>query len=49
MKKQKPGESFRALASSKQSDSSRDGNTLQIRKMGYVSVKDVKGKILIDI
>ncbi|KAL6079538.1 hypothetical protein STEG23_038093, partial [Scotinomys teguina] len=49
VKKQKPGETSRALASSKQSSSSRDDNMFQIGKMRYVSVRDFKGKILIDI
>ena len=47
--KQKTGETSRALSSSKQSSSSRDGNMFQIGKMGYVSVRDFKGKVLIDI
>nr|XP_034352253.1 activated RNA polymerase II transcriptional coactivator p15-like [Arvicanthis niloticus] len=47
VKKQKHGETSRALASSKQS--SRDDNMFQIGKMRYVSVQDFKGKILIDI
>uniref|UniRef100_A0A8C6RCI0 Activated RNA polymerase II transcriptional coactivator p15 n=1 Tax=Nannospalax galili TaxID=1026970 RepID=A0A8C6RCI0_NANGA len=48
VKKQKPGETSRALASSKQSSSRRD-DMFQIGKMRYVSVRDFKGKILIDI
>uniref|UniRef100_A0A8C6QFB0 Activated RNA polymerase II transcriptional coactivator p15 n=1 Tax=Nannospalax galili TaxID=1026970 RepID=A0A8C6QFB0_NANGA len=48
VKKQKPGETSRALASSKQSSSRRD-DMFQIGKMRYVSVQDFKGKILIDI
>nr|XP_034356949.1 activated RNA polymerase II transcriptional coactivator p15-like [Arvicanthis niloticus] len=47
VKKQKPGETSRALASSKQS--SGDDNMFQVGKMRYVSVRDFKGKILIDI
>ncbi|XP_012874070.1 PREDICTED: activated RNA polymerase II transcriptional coactivator p15 [Dipodomys ordii] len=49
IKKQKTGETSRALASSKQSSSSRDDNMFQIGKMRYVSVRDFKGKVLIDI
>uniref|UniRef100_A0A8C6GHM3 Activated RNA polymerase II transcriptional coactivator p15 n=1 Tax=Mus spicilegus TaxID=10103 RepID=A0A8C6GHM3_MUSSI len=49
VKKQQPSETSRALASSKQSSSSRDDNMFQIGKMRYVSVRDFKGKILIDI
>jgi hypothetical protein len=45
VKQQQPGEPSRALASSKQSSSSRDDNMLQIGKTRYVSVQDVKGKI----
>ncbi|XP_055098893.1 activated RNA polymerase II transcriptional coactivator p15-like [Symphalangus syndactylus] len=48
VKKQKTGETSRALSSSKQSSSSRD-NMFQIGKMRYVSVRDFKGKVLIDI
>ncbi|XP_004410669.1 PREDICTED: activated RNA polymerase II transcriptional coactivator p15-like [Odobenus rosmarus divergens] len=48
VKKQKTGETSRALSSSKQS-SSRDDNMFQIGKMRYVSVRDFKGKVLIDI
>ncbi|CAH6778301.1 unknown_gene_5044 [Phodopus roborovskii] len=36
VKKQKPGETSRALASSKQSSSSRDDNMFQIGKMRYI-------------
>ncbi|XP_036996703.2 activated RNA polymerase II transcriptional coactivator p15-like [Artibeus jamaicensis] len=43
-KKQKTGET-----SSKQSGSSRDGNMVQVGKMGSVSVWDFEGKVLIDI
>uniref|UniRef100_A0A8D2DMC5 Activated RNA polymerase II transcriptional coactivator p15 n=1 Tax=Sciurus vulgaris TaxID=55149 RepID=A0A8D2DMC5_SCIVU len=49
VKKQKTGETSRALPSSKQSSSSRDGNRFQIGKMRYVSVRDFKGKVLIDM
>ncbi|XP_051825508.1 activated RNA polymerase II transcriptional coactivator p15 isoform X3 [Antechinus flavipes] len=48
IKKQKTGESSKAPASSKQS-SSRDDHMFQIGKMRYVSVRDFKGKVLIDI
>ncbi|EGV97065.1 activated RNA polymerase II transcriptional coactivator p15 [Cricetulus griseus] len=48
-KKQKPGETSRTLASSEQRSSSRDGNIFQIGKMRYISVRDFKGLILIDI
>uniref|UniRef100_A0A8D2E3W2 Activated RNA polymerase II transcriptional coactivator p15 n=1 Tax=Sciurus vulgaris TaxID=55149 RepID=A0A8D2E3W2_SCIVU len=48
-KKQKTGETSRALSSSKQSSSSRDDNMFQMGKMRYVSVRDFKGKVLIDI
>ncbi|XP_040833375.1 activated RNA polymerase II transcriptional coactivator p15 [Ochotona curzoniae] len=48
MKKQKTGETSRVLSSPKQS-SSRDDNMFQIGKMRYVSVRDFKGKVLIDI
>nr|XP_033789232.1 activated RNA polymerase II transcriptional coactivator p15 [Geotrypetes seraphini]XP_033789238.1 activated RNA polymerase II transcriptional coactivator p15 [Geotrypetes seraphini] len=48
-KKQKTGESSKSSASSKQSSSSRDDNMFQIGKMRYVSVRDFKGKVLIDI
>uniref|UniRef100_A0A2K5CQ75 Activated RNA polymerase II transcriptional coactivator p15 n=1 Tax=Aotus nancymaae TaxID=37293 RepID=A0A2K5CQ75_AOTNA len=43
VKKQKTGETSRALSSS------RDDNMFQIGKMRYVSVRDFKGKVLIDI
>ena len=49
VKKQKTGETSRALSSSKQSSRGRDGNMFQIGKMRYVSVRDFKGKVLIDI
>uniref|UniRef100_G1SQM7 Activated RNA polymerase II transcriptional coactivator p15 n=2 Tax=Oryctolagus cuniculus TaxID=9986 RepID=G1SQM7_RABIT len=49
VKKQKTGETSRALSSPKQSSSSRDDNMFQIGKMRYVSVRDFKGKVLIDI
>uniref|UniRef100_A0A8C6HQ16 Activated RNA polymerase II transcriptional coactivator p15 n=1 Tax=Mus spicilegus TaxID=10103 RepID=A0A8C6HQ16_MUSSI len=44
-KKQQPGEPSGALASSKQSSSSRDDNMFHIGKTRYVSVQDFKGKI----
>ncbi|KAM4709021.1 activated RNA polymerase II transcriptional coactivator p15 [Discoglossus pictus] len=47
-KKQKTGESSKG-GSSKQSSSNRDDNMFQIGKMRYVSVRDFKGKVLIDI
>uniref|UniRef100_A0A8C2YL32 Activated RNA polymerase II transcriptional coactivator p15 n=1 Tax=Chinchilla lanigera TaxID=34839 RepID=A0A8C2YL32_CHILA len=43
-KKQKTGETSRALSSSKQSTSSRDDNMFQIGKMRYASVQHFKGK-----
>ncbi|XP_057624912.1 activated RNA polymerase II transcriptional coactivator p15-like [Chionomys nivalis] len=49
VKKQKPGETSRALASSKQSSSSRNDNMFQIGKMRYICVPDFRGKILIEI
>ncbi|XP_021571790.1 activated RNA polymerase II transcriptional coactivator p15-like [Carlito syrichta] len=52
VKKQKTGETSRALSSSKQSNSSRDDNMFQTGKMRYVSpgcVWDFKGKVLIDV
>ncbi|GAB0208126.1 hypothetical protein GRJ2_003278300 [Grus japonensis] len=48
VKKIKTGESSKGPASSKQS-SNRDENMFQIGKMRYVSVRDFKGKVLIDI
>ncbi|XP_035582230.1 activated RNA polymerase II transcriptional coactivator p15-like, partial [Zalophus californianus] len=48
VKKQKTGETSRALSSSKQSNS-RDDNMFQFGKMRYLSVRDFKGKVLIDI
>ncbi|KAF4803629.1 hypothetical protein TURU_014460 [Turdus rufiventris] len=48
VKKQKTGESSKGASSSKQS-SNRDENMFQIGKMRYVSVRDFKGKVLIDI
>uniref|UniRef100_A0A8B9T372 Activated RNA polymerase II transcriptional coactivator p15 n=1 Tax=Anas platyrhynchos TaxID=8839 RepID=A0A8B9T372_ANAPL len=48
VKKQKTGESSKGAASSKQS-SNKDENMFQIGKMRYVSVRDFKGKVLIDI
>ncbi|XP_068107352.1 activated RNA polymerase II transcriptional coactivator p15 [Hyperolius riggenbachi] len=46
-KKQKTGESSKAPA--KQSSSNSDDNMFQIGKMRYVSVRDFKGKVLIDV
>ncbi|KAG7477071.1 hypothetical protein MATL_G00089300 [Megalops atlanticus] len=46
-KKQKSGESSRAGGSSK--GGNKDDNMFQIGKMRYVSVRDFKGKVLIDI
>ncbi|KAM4049918.1 activated RNA polymerase II transcriptional coactivator p15 isoform 1-T3 [Anomaloglossus baeobatrachus] len=48
-KKQKSGESSKGSASSKQSSSNQDDNMFQIGKMRYVSVRDFKGKVLVDI
>ncbi|KAM9510179.1 activated RNA polymerase II transcriptional coactivator p15 isoform 2-T4 [Guaruba guarouba] len=48
VKKQKTGESSKGTAASKQS-SDRNENMFQIGKMRYVSVRDFKGKVLIDI
>ncbi|KAL4617502.1 activated RNA polymerase II transcriptional coactivator p15-like [Arapaima gigas] len=48
-KKQKSGESSKAGGSSKASSSNNDDNLFQIGKMRYVSVRDFKGKVLIDI
>ncbi|KAG8444189.1 hypothetical protein GDO86_002513 [Hymenochirus boettgeri] len=47
-KKQKTGESSKGVASSKQSSGPED-NMFQIGRMRYVSVRDFKGKVLIDI
>ncbi|XP_066507262.1 SUB1 regulator of transcription a [Hoplias malabaricus] len=47
-KKQKSGESSKTSSSSKSSNSKND-NMFQIGKMRYVSVRDFKGKVLIDI
>ncbi|XP_018425815.1 PREDICTED: activated RNA polymerase II transcriptional coactivator p15 [Nanorana parkeri] len=46
-KKQKTGESSKAPA--KQSKNDADDNMFQIGKMRYVSVRDFKGKVLIDV
>ncbi|CAI9540986.1 unnamed protein product [Staurois parvus] len=46
-KKQKTGESSKASA--KQSSNDPDDNMFQIGKMRYVSVRDFKGKVLIDV
>lgn len=48
-KKQKGGESSKAGGSSKPQNSKTDDNMFQIGKMRYVSVRDFKGKCLIDI
>ncbi|XP_075040742.1 activated RNA polymerase II transcriptional coactivator p15-like [Mixophyes fleayi] len=49
-KKQKTGgESSKGSAASKQSGNNPDDNMFQIGKMRYVSVRDFKGKLLIDI
>ncbi|XP_063067312.1 SUB1 regulator of transcription a [Engraulis encrasicolus] len=48
-KKQKGGESSKASGASKSSSSKKDDNMFQIGKMRYVSVRDFKGKVLIDI
>ncbi|KAL7839546.1 hypothetical protein SRHO_G00262040 [Serrasalmus rhombeus] len=47
-KKQKSGETSKPSSSSK-SDRSNDDNMFQIGKLRYVSVRDFKGKVLIDI
>ncbi|XP_063051309.1 SUB1 regulator of transcription b [Engraulis encrasicolus] len=47
-KKQKSGESSKP-ASSSRPDGKKDDNLFQIGKMRYVSVRDFKGKVLIDI
>lgn len=46
-KKQKTGESSKASA--KQSNKDADDNMFQIGKMRYVTVRDFKGKVLIDV
>ncbi|KAM6986167.1 SUB1 regulator of transcription a [Aplochiton taeniatus] len=48
-KKQKGGESSKAGGSSKEQNSKSGDNMFQIGKMRYVSVRDFKGKCLIDI
>ncbi|KAE8636578.1 hypothetical protein XENTR_v10003045 [Xenopus tropicalis] len=48
VKKQKTGESSKGGASSRQSNAPED-NMFQIGKMRYVSVRDFKGKVLIDV
>lgn len=48
-KKQKSGESSKGSAAAKQSSSSQEDNMFQIGKMRYVSVRDFKGKVLIDV
>ncbi|XP_075040756.1 activated RNA polymerase II transcriptional coactivator p15 [Mixophyes fleayi] len=49
-KKQKTGgESSKGSAASKQSGNNSDDNMFQIGKMRYVSVRDFKGKVLIDV
>ncbi|KAG9355100.1 hypothetical protein JZ751_001813 [Albula glossodonta] len=47
VKKQKSGESSRGGGSSR--GDNKDDNMFQIGKMRYVSVRDFKGKVLIDI
>ncbi|KAK2871375.1 hypothetical protein Q8A67_023902 [Cirrhinus molitorella] len=47
-KKQKSGETSKVSSASKGSSSKND-NMFQIGKMRYVSVRDFKGKVLIDI
>ncbi|XP_053466624.1 SUB1 regulator of transcription b [Ictalurus furcatus] len=47
-KKQKGGESSKPSGSSK-SDNNAGDNMFQIGKMRYVSVRDFKGKVLIDV
>ncbi|XP_059400374.1 activated RNA polymerase II transcriptional coactivator p15-like [Carassius carassius] len=47
-KKQKSGETSTVSSASKNSSSKND-NMFQIGKMRYVSVRDFKGKVLIDI
>ncbi|XP_051954364.1 SUB1 regulator of transcription b [Xyrauchen texanus] len=47
-KKQKSGETSKPSGSAK-SDKNSDDNMFQIGKMRYVSVRDFKGKVLIDI
>ncbi|KQK79316.1 activated RNA polymerase II transcriptional coactivator p15 [Amazona aestiva] len=49
VKKQKTGESSKGAAASSKQSSSTDENMFQIGKMRYVSVRDFKGKVLIDI
>jgi len=48
-KKQKSGESSKPSGSAKSSGGGGDDNMFQIGKMRYVSVRDFKGKSLIDI
>ncbi|KAJ0067766.1 hypothetical protein NL108_010070 [Boleophthalmus pectinirostris] len=48
-KKPKTGESSKPAAASKSSGSKSEDNMFQIGKMRYVSVRDFKGKVLIDI
>ncbi|XP_067288811.1 SUB1 regulator of transcription a [Pseudorasbora parva] len=48
-KKQKSGETSKVSSASKSSSSSKNDNMFQIGKMRYVSVRDFKGKVLIDI
>ncbi|XP_067296195.1 SUB1 regulator of transcription b [Pseudorasbora parva] len=47
-KKQKSGETSKPSGSAK-SDKNSDDNMFQIGKLRYVSVRDFKGKVLIDI
>ncbi|KAL4660806.1 activated RNA polymerase II transcriptional coactivator p15-like [Arapaima gigas] len=48
-KKQKSGESSSRAGGSSRGGASKDDNMFQIGKMRYVSVRDFKGKVLIDI
>ncbi|KAI4875223.1 hypothetical protein NFI96_010694 [Prochilodus magdalenae] len=48
-KKQKSGDSSKTSSSSKSSSSNKNDNMFQIGKMRYVSVRDFKGKVLVDI
>ncbi|XP_078531038.1 activated RNA polymerase II transcriptional coactivator p15-like [Lissotriton helveticus] len=48
-KKQKTGESSKGSSASSKQSKKADDNMFQIGKMRYVSVRDFKGKVLIDI
>lgn len=48
-KKQKTGESSKGSSASSKQSNKVDDNMFQIGKMRYVSVRDFKGKVLIDI